>query len=144
MIYTAKHEYIVRPAFSEVDNYKCAHHSRHLVWFENARFSMMFDKFHISEEILQKYMFPVSDVYCKYYQPVRFGCDLVVRVVMEMDDAVPLLKFQYRILRAGDGKLMSKGKTTHVITDMEQNILQGVPSEICKAIKENEGEKECL
>lgn len=144
MTYKIVHEYFVRPAFSDMDGYGCAHHSRYWIWFENARFSIFFDKFHMSEEILRKYMFPISDVHCKYYEPVKFGYDLVVRTVMEVDDEVPLLKFHYRTIRVTDGKLMSKGQTTHVITDMEHNILSGIPSEISNVLKNDEGEKECL
>lgn len=144
MVYEISHEHLIRPAFSDMDGYGCAHHSRHLVWFEEARFSIMFDKFHMSELVLGKYLFPVSDAYCKFYEPVKFGDELVVRIVMEVDDEVPLLKFSYRIVRATDGKLMSKGHTTHVVTDMEHNILPGVPSEICNVLILDEGEKKCL
>ncbi len=143
MIYTTEYDYKFRPIFSDMDGYGWAHHSRYFVWYENARFSILNQKIHISDATFKKYLFPVSDVYSKYYEPVKFGCELIIHVKLEIDDAVPLLKFHYRMIRSIDGKLMSKGESTHVVTDMNHNILSGPPVEFCRAIKRFKGENEC-
>lgn len=103
--------------YSDVDSMGVVHHSRYMVYFENARFRLVKDLLHISkEEFLEmKIDFPVISLECDYLKSIRFQEEIMIRIKLSFAPKIPKLKFEYQIVNAQD-EVLSKAKTVHLLT----------------------------
>ena len=67
---------------------------------------------------------PVVEATCRYKAPARYDDEIVVETKAAVLRGY-ILKFNYRIVRADDGKLLAEGETAHVVTDrkMQRKLL---------------------
>jgi len=71
---------------------------------------------------------------CEYKFPATYGESLLIQTTMERTEVAKLI-FHYRVLSQGNGKVLATGSTTHVLTDLNGNLLYRVPPEVLERIE---------
>lgn len=130
------HETTIQVRFYEVDAYGVVWHGHYVGWFEVGR-NELTEKFHIGPLQLKEKSFlaPVVELTCQYKLPASFGDFLLIQTTMERTEVAKLI-FHYRILSQRNKKILATGSTTHVLTDLDGNLLYRVPPDILERIEE--------
>jgi acyl-CoA thioester hydrolase len=129
------HETPLQVRFYEVDAYGVVWHGHYIGWFEVGRNGLT-DQFQIGPSQLKEkdLLAPVVEMNCQFKLPATFGDLLVIQTTMERTEVAKLV-FHYRILHQGNGTVLVTGSTTHVLTDLNGNLLYRVPPEILERIE---------
>ncbi len=129
------HETMIQVRFYEVDAYGVAWHGHYVGWFEVGRNDLT-ERFHIGPLQLKEnnLLAPVVELNCEYKFPATFGESLLIQTTMERTEVAKLI-FHYRVLSQGNGKVLATGSTTHVLTDLNGNLLYRVPPEVLERIE---------
>jgi acyl-CoA thioester hydrolase len=129
------HETPIQVRFHEVDAYGMAWHGHYIAWFEVGRNDLT-ERFHMGPLQLKEknYLAPVVELSCQFKLPATFGDSLVIQTTLERTEVAKLI-FHYRILHRENGKVLAAGSTTHVLTDLQGNLLYRVPPEILERIE---------
>ena len=124
------YNYIIRPRFSDIDSYDIAHHSKYFCWFEEARFYFLFNCINLEKELIATMKFPVTNIYCKYYKPVIYGNDYVIKAKVEYEIGNPIIKYSYKLVNENQKVLYAKGYSEHIALDQEGNYVMDISDEI--------------
>ena len=129
------HETPVRVRFYEVDSYGVVWHGHYMGWFEAGR-NELTERFQIGPlQLKEKHLLaPVVELTCQFKLPATYGDSLVIQTTMERTEVAKLI-FHYRVLSQRDGKILAMGSTTHVLTDLNGNLLYRVPPEVLERIE---------
>ena len=127
---------MIQVRFYEVDAYGVVWHGNYVGWFEVGRNDLT-ERFHIGPLQLKKknLLAPVVELNCEYKFPATYGESLLIQTMMERTEVAKLI-FHYRVLSQGNGKMLATGSTTHVLTDLNGNLLYRVPPEVLERIEE--------
>ena len=130
------HETMIQVRFYEVDAYSVVWHGHYVGWFEVGR-NELTEKFDMGPLQLKEknLLAPVVELNCEYKFPATFGESLLIQTTMERTEVAKLI-FHYRVLSQRDGKVLTTGSTTHVLTDFNGNLLYRVPPEVLERIEE--------
>jgi len=130
------HETTIQVRFYEVDAYSVVWHGHYVGWFEVGR-NELTEKFDMGPLQLKEknLLAPVVELNCEYKFPATYGESLLIRTTMERTEVAKLI-FHYRVLSQGNGKMLATGSTTHVLTDLNGNLLYRVPPEVLERIEE--------
>lgn len=107
----------LRVRYPETDQMGVVHHIHYLVWFEVGRTELMREA-GCSYAALEKdgVWMPVVEATCKYHSPARY--DDVVSVGTRLTEVTRVTaRFEYRVEREADGRLLATGSTRHAATD---------------------------
>ncbi|MGF7028609.1 acyl-CoA thioesterase [Sphingobacterium sp. HSC-15S19] len=134
-----KHYWRVSPRFSETDMMKVIHHSRYWVWFEEARFAFIEDVLGITIDNLEKSQFflPVIECNCKYIKRIKWGKELVIRTVLELQNS-SYFTFHQTIFYADDlefNNVLCKSYIKQAFVDESFTLKLHMPSFFEEAIK---------
>jgi acyl-CoA thioester hydrolase len=77
---------------------------------------------------------PVVELDCQFKLPASFGASLIIQTTMERTEVAKLI-FHYRVLDQGNRKVLATGSTTHVLTDLQGNLIYRVPPEVLERIE---------
>jgi acyl-CoA thioester hydrolase len=129
------HETSLQVRFYEVDAYGVVWHGHYVGWFETGRNDLtqrfQMDPLHLKEMNL---LAPVVELNCQFKLPATFGDSLLIQTTMERTEVAKLI-FHYRVLDQKNGKVLTTGCTTHVLTDLKGNLLYRVPPEVLERIE---------
>lgn len=141
MIHKIEYSYKFKPNFSDMDSYCYAHHSKYLIWFENARIYYIEEFLKLNADAINSLRFPVMNLSVKYYEPIVFGEEYLMQVKIEFDDNMPILNFSYRILNEFGKKLYTKAQTSHVLVNEKNEMTDYFPKELLdKFLLQNTGD----
>src|ERR1700677_5093666 len=126
----------VRVRYAETDQMGVVYHANYLVWFEIGRVELMrqrgLDYKRMESE--EGCGIAVVEASVRYKAPARYDDELVIetRVLMVRG---PVIRFGYRIVRAGDRLLLCEGETMHLVVgrDMKRRRLPKKYAEILGA-----------
>lgn len=126
---------MIQVRFYEVDAYGVVWHGHYVGWFEVGRNDLT-ERFHIGPLQLKEknLLAPVVELNCEYKFPATYGESLIIQTTMERTEVAKLI-FHYRVLSQGNGKVLATGSTTHVLTDLNGNLLYRVPPEVLERIE---------
>jgi len=129
------HETSLQVRFYEVDAYGVVWHGHYVGWFEAGRNDLT-QRYQMGPLQLKErnLLAPVVDLNCQFKLPATFGSSLIIQTTMERTEVAKLI-FRYRVLDQGNGKVLTTGSTTHVLTDLEGNLLYRVPPEVLEKIE---------
>jgi acyl-CoA thioester hydrolase len=129
------YETTIQVRFYEVDAYGVAWHGHYVGWFEVGR-NELTEKFGMGPLQLKEknLLAPVVELNCEYKLPATFGEPLLIQTTMERTEVAKLI-FHYRVLSQKNGKVLTTGFTTHVLTDLKGNLLYRVPPDILERIE---------
>ena len=107
------HQTTCRVIYADTDNMGYAYHANYFRWFEMGRTELLRSYGMSYKRIEESGIFlPVSEAHCKFLRPVRY--DEVVIVETSLDVRVKGgFKFDYRLLRKDDQKVLAEGYTKH-------------------------------
>jgi len=130
------HETMIQVRFYEVDAYSVVWHGHYVGWFEVGRNDLT-ERFHMGPLQLKEknLLAPVVELNCEYKFPATYGESLLIQTMMERTEVAKLF-FHYRVLSQGNGKILATGSTTHVLTDLNGNLLYRVPPDVLERIEE--------
>lgn len=126
----------LRVRFSEVDSYGVVWHGRYLAWFEEARNDLA-RGFGFTPSVLaaEGYQLPVRDVSLTFKSPAGLDDEVLVGIRFN-PTATALLEFEYRVVAAGDGRLIATGRTRQVVTRLDHELLLTYPRPIREALEQ--------
>lgn len=107
----------VRVRYSEVGRQGYAHHANYLNWFDIAQeelvtqCGMSYNKI----EEMGFFLATIAD-HCNFIHPAQYSDELTIRLnVAEL--SVVKIKFEYKIIREKDAKVIAVGYSNHVFVD---------------------------
>lgn len=111
------HVTTLRVRYPETDHMGVVHHTHYLVWFEVGRTELMRAAGCTYADMEKDGVWmPVVDASCKYQSPARY--DDVIRVHTMLAEVTRVTaRFEYRVERESDGRLLATGSTRHAATD---------------------------
>jgi acyl-CoA thioester hydrolase len=129
------HETPLEVRFHEVDAYGVVWHGHYTGWFEVAR-NELTHRFQVGPLQLRErnLLAPVVELICQFKLPAGFGDPLLVQTTMERTEVAKLI-FRYRIAHQGNGTILATGSTTHVLTDLNRNLLYRCPPDVLERIE---------
>ena len=129
------HETPLQVRFHEVDSYSVVWHGHYVSWFEVGRNDLT-EQFGLGPLQLKQHhlLAPVVELNCQFKLPAFFGDLLRIQTTMERTEVAKLI-FHYRVLHQKNGKILSTGSTTHVLTDPLGILLYRVPPDVLEKIE---------
>ena len=110
----------VRVRYPETDRMGVAYHAHYLVWFELGRTELMRELGYAYGELEdnEQIFFPVVEAGARYRSPARYDqvLDLTTRLSSVGGSRV---RFEYRLVRRGEGSLVATGFTEHATVDAD-------------------------
>jgi acyl-CoA thioester hydrolase len=93
------------------------YYANYLVWFEVGRTEYLLAQGMDYREVEKAGLFmAVVEARCVYKAPARYGETIIVET-RPTDVKNSSLRFEYRVFKKDDHKLLCEGHTTHVLTD---------------------------
>jgi len=110
---------LVRVRYAEVDKMGYAYYANYLAWFEVGRCEWLRAQgtTYRSMEDEDASMLPVIEAHCEYRVPARYDDELEIRATGRMLTPVRI-RFEYEVVRRGDGVTIAAGHTVHAATDL--------------------------
>ncbi|MCR5171841.1 MAG: acyl-CoA thioesterase [Treponema sp.] len=124
--------------FFEVDSMRIVWHGNYINYFERARCAFL-DKIGYNYIAMEEsgYIFPVTEVKCKYVKSLHFGDLCRARAILvEYEN---MIKFNFELYNAKTGELTTKGSVSQMCIDAKTGETQF----LCPQIWRNKVEK-CL
>ncbi len=107
----------LRVRYADTDQMGMAYYANYLRWFEVGRTEMLRAHGRSYREVeASGIRLPVLEASCRYLQPARYD-DLVAIETLLADLGRASMRFTYRVLHAGDGRLLATGMTAHCFLD---------------------------
>jgi acyl-CoA thioester hydrolase len=123
----------VRVRYAETDQMGVAHHSSYMAWLEIARTDYLRLRGLSYKELEENgFRMPLLGLSVRYHIPARYDDLLAVEARLVAGSPVRF-SFDYRVVRREDGRLLSEGRTDHVVTDLEGRPRR-IPSELLSII----------
>lgn len=120
-------EHRIKVPFHDVDSMQIVWHGCYVKYFEVARCELL-DSFNYGYEAMRDsgFAWPVIDMRIKYYRPVRFNQEIIIRASVE--EWENRLKVAYLLTDAISGERLTKGYTIQVAVAMDtQEMLYESP-----------------
>ena len=110
----------LRVRYAETDQMGVVYHANYLVWFEVGRVELLRSIGLEYKRLEEDFgcMIAVVGAELRYRSPARYDDDIRVRTSIAALRG-PVLKMQYEVVRAEDGKLLCEGTTTHIVVSRE-------------------------
>ena len=126
------HKTSYRVIYGDTDKMGVVYHANYLRWFEMGRAEMFRSLGLTYKAIEEKGIFlPVSEVHCKYIASAQYDDMLIIETTIDSTVRAGM-KFDYRILRQSDEKLLVTGCTKHACMNAEGRVVR--PPEFLKEI----------
>lgn len=125
----------LRVRYAETDQMGVVYYANYFVWCEIGRVEFLrglgFD--YKTMEAEDGCMLPVVEANCRYKAPARYDDEVAVETrVTGFRQSV--IKFGYRMVRAGTGELLAEAETVHVVVNKEMQK-QPMPARYADAIR---------
>lgn len=128
------HRHVSRVLYGDTDSGGVVYYANYLRYFEAARTEFM-REYVASYMELEKlgFILPVVDCHIRYKASARYD-DLLVTESCLLDVKKVSCRFNYRILREKDNKLLVNGYTTHAAINKEGKLAK-LPEEYLERLK---------
>ncbi len=109
----------VRVRYAETDQMGVVYHANYLVWFEVGRAELI-RAMELSYRQIEEAgcMIAVVEATAWYRSPARYDDELLVETRLTACRG-SVIRFGYRVVRAGDGVVLCDGHTVHVVVDKQ-------------------------
>ena len=124
-----------RVIYGDTDAGQFVYYANYFRWFESGR-RELFRSLKIDYIALDKrgIITPVVEAHCNYFHPARYD-DIVIVETRISEVKEKSVKFDYKIFRKKDRKLLANGYTINVFVDKEKMKSMKMPEGIGKKIK---------
>ena len=124
-----------RVIYGDTDAGAVVYYANYLRWFESGR-RELFRNLKIDYAMLDKngIITPVVEAHCNYFYPARYDDAIIVETrISEVKDKS--VKFDYKVFRKKDEKLLATGHTINVFVDKKKMKSIKIPADIRKKLK---------
>ena len=105
-----------RVKFYDTDVMGVVHHANYIRWFETGRVEFLRALgIDLNEMMSDGILFPLVEVGAKFHAPARFDDELEIVTTAEALTRAKM-KFNYKIYRRGEEKILAEGNSTNVFT----------------------------
>lgn len=124
-----------RVIYGDTDAGQVVYYANYFRWFESGR-RELFRRLQIDYNALNKrnIITPVVEAHCNYFHPARYD-DIVIVETSISEVKEKSVKFDYKIFRKKDKKLLASGYTVNVFVDKEKMKSVEIPGDIREKIK---------
>ena len=124
-----------RVIYGDTDAGQFVYYANYFRWFESGR-RELFRSLKIDYIALDKrgIVTPVVEAHCNYFHPARYD-DIVIVETRISEVKEKSIKFDYKIFRKKDRKLLAVGYTINVFVDKEKMKSMEIPEDIRKKIR---------
>ena len=124
-----------RVIYADTDAGQVVYYANYLRWFESGR-RELFRSLKINYADLDRngIIMPVVEVHCNYFYPARYD-DVVILETRIADVKEKIIKFDYKVFRKSNKKLLARGHTINVFVDKKRMRSVKIPDGIRKKIK---------
>lgn len=124
-----------RVIYGDTDAGQVVYYANYFRWFESGRREIM-RHLKINYHDLDKMgiITPVVESHCNYFHPARYD-DIVVIETGISDIKEKSIKFDYRIFRKKDRKLLASGYTINVFVDKKKMKSMKIPNNLRRKVK---------
>ena len=124
-----------RVIYGDTDAGQFVYYANYFRWFESGR-REIFRNLKIDYNALDKrgIITPVVEAHCNYFHPARYD-DIVVVESRISELKEKSVKFEQRVYRKKDKKLLASGYTINVFVDKKKMKSMKIPSDIRKRLK---------
>ena len=117
--------------YAETDKMGVVYYANYFVWFEVGRTDLLrHSGWSYREMETEGIALPVIEAHCEYRQPARYDDELEIRTTATLLSPVRL-RFDYEVVRNGDGQVSAGGHTVHAGLDR-----QGRPCRLPARVRE--------
>lgn len=110
--------------FVDTDMMGVVHHAKYFRWLEMGRVEYLRQSgLSLWDLMNDGFLFPITDVRCKYKAPARFDDIILIETKME-DVSKAKMVFSYHVLREKDRQLLIIGHSQSAFTDMHGKIVR--------------------
>jgi acyl-CoA thioester hydrolase len=110
----------LRVRYAETDQMGVVYYANYFVWCEIGRVeffrSLGYD--YKQMEIADDCHLPVVEATCRYRSPARYDDEVLIETRVTALRSY-IIKFGYRLLRAGDDQLLAEAETVHISVDRQ-------------------------
>lgn len=116
------HRYRHRVIYGDTDSGGIVYYANYLRYFEAARTEFMRDHALSYKEIEQQgFIMPVVECQVRYKASAKYDDLLLIETCLS--EVTPrTCRFNYRIIRENDGKMLAQGSTTHAVVDFNGKL----------------------
>lgn len=122
------YEYLCKPRFEDMDAYGIVHHSRYLVYIEEAKLSFMNKSEYFNTNIIENkdLKFVVIKLEMEYLKALTYvpDCVLIIKLRFSIKNDM-MIKFEFEVFERN--KMLCKGYTVHVCVDDNMNLKLSLP-----------------
>ncbi len=105
-----------RVKFYDTDVMGVVHHANYIRWFETGRVEFLRALgIDLNEMMSDGILFPIVEVGAKFHAPAHFDDELEIETTAEALTRAKM-KFNYKIYRRGEEKILAEGNSTNVFT----------------------------
>lgn len=124
-----------RVIYADTDAGQVVYYANYFRWFESGR-REIFRSLKIDYNALDKrgIITPVVEAHCNYFHPARYD-DIVVVESRISELKEKSVKFEQKIYRKKDKKLLASGYTINVFVDKKRMKSMKIPNDIRKRLK---------
>lgn len=124
-----------RVIYADTDAGQVVYYANYFRWFESGR-RELFRRLNIDYAELDKrgMIAPVVEAHCNYFSPARYD-DVAVIETRISEIKEKSIRFEYRIFRKKDKKLLAEGHTVNVFVDKNKMKSIKIPDDVRKKIK---------
>ena len=128
-----KSEYKV--LYADTDAGQVVYYANYLRWFEGGRVELLRSLGVHYKEVEEKgFIVPVVEVHCNYLHPAKYDDVIVVETsISEIKEKS--IRFDYKIFRKNDMKLLVAGHTINVFVEKEKMVSVKMPEDIKSRLK---------
>ena len=127
------HKIAHRVIYGDTDAGQVVYYANYLRWFESGRREIMRQlKVNYLDLDKKDVITPVVEAHCNYFHPARYD-DVVVVETKISQVKEKSVRFDYRIFRKKDKKLLAAGHTINVFVDKKRMKSIKIPDEIGRA-----------
>lgn len=124
-----------RVIYGDTDAGKVVYYANYFRWFESGRREVMRSlKINYLKLDKRGIITPVVEAHCNYFHPARYD-DVVIVETRISEVKEKSIKFDYKILRKKDRKLLATGHTVNVFVDKKKMKSMKIPSDLRKKIR---------
>ena len=124
-----------RVIYGDTDAGQVVYYANYLRWFESGR-REIFRGLEIDYIALDKrgIITPVVEAHCNYYYPARYD-DIVVIETRISEVKEKSIRFDYKIFRKEDRKLLAAGHTINVFVNKKKMKSMRIPDDLKKILR---------
>lgn len=129
------HQVEHRVIYADTDAGQVVYYANYFRWFESGRREIL-RKLKIDYNTLDKsgIMMPVVESHCNYFHPAIYDDVVVVETIIS-EVKEKSVKFENRVYRKKDKKLLAAGYTVNVFVDKKRMKSMKIPDDIRNKIK---------